>query len=267
MTKLSIIIPIYNEGPFLKRCLNSLIIPEKYIHDVEFILINDGSTDNSPAILDAEDAIGRVGFTVVHHTTNWGVSMTRNHGITLASGEWVTFLDSDDAMHPKGIENILTGLTLAYDANVMQFNHYRCKEEGCRVESRYYITMQDYGPLNLPPKWATVWNKVYRKTFLDEHAIRFPSGQQYDEDRHFNLQCLHYDKKIKGSALPTICKYFDNEASICHTMTQEKLLKALDALVDRLAVEDDPDVCLVIKRSIIQHLESKHFNNLFGGIT
>lgn len=264
MTKLSIIIPIYNEEPFLKRCLNSLIIPEEYIHDVEVIAIDDGSTDKSGEILNAE--IDRVGFNVVHHSTNWGVSMTRNHGITLASGEWVTFLDSDDAMHPKGIENILNSLNLANDANVMQFNHYRCKKKGCSVESRYYITMQDFGPENLPPKWAPVWNKVYRKAFLDEHAISFPNGQQYDEDRQFNLQCLHYDKRIKGSALPTICKYFDNEASICHTMTQEKLIKALNALVDRLAAEDDPDLCKVIKRSIIQHLESKNFNNLFGGL-
>ena len=264
MTKLSIIIPIYNEENFLSRCLRSINVDDNSPHcdEVEVIAIDDASTDKSGEILDEYAHL----FKVVHHTTNWGVSMTRNHGITLASGEWVTFLDSDDAMHPKGIENILNGLNLAYNANVMQFNHYRCKEEGCRVESRYYITMQDYGPLNLPPKWATVWNKVYRKAFLDEHAIRFPSGQQFDEDRQFNLQCLHYDKKIKGSALPSICKYFDNEASICHTMTQEKLIKALDALVDRLAVEDDPDVCLVIKRSIIQHLESKRFNELFGGL-
>ena len=264
MTKLSIIIPVYNEEPFLSRCLRSINVDDNSPHcdEVEVIAIDDASTDKSGEILDEYAHL----FRVVHHTTNWGVAMTRNHGITLASGEWVTFLDSDDAMHPKGIENILNGLNLAYDANVMQFNHYRCKEEGCRVESRYYITMQDYGPSNLPPKWAPVWNKAYRKAFLDEHAIRFPSGQQFDEDRQFNLQCLHYDKKIKGSALPSICKYFDNEASICHTMTQEKLLKALDALVDRLAVEDDPDVCQVIKRSIIQHLESKNFKNLFGGL-
>lgn len=264
MTKLSIIIPIYNEEPFLKRCLDSLKVSEEHIHDVEIILINDGSTDKSGEILDADR--DRVGFTVVHHTTNWGVSMTRNHGLALASGEWVTFLDSDDTMHAEGIGNILRGIAQkgGYN-NILQFNHYRCHDGACKVEGRYYIAPMDYTVSNLPPKWATVWNKVYKKSFLDENGIRFPSGQQFDEDREFNLQCLHYEKRIGGITLPTICKYFDNEGSICHTMTQDKFVKALDALIERLGTEDDPELCQIIKQSIIGHLESKHFKQLFGG--
>ena len=59
MTKLSIIIPVYNAAPFLKRCLNSLIIPEEYLHNVEYIAIDDGSTDASAGILDEErDSVG-----------------------------------------------------------------------------------------------------------------------------------------------------------------------------------------------------------------
>ena len=257
MTKLSIIIPIYNEEPFLKRCLKSI-----NVDDVEVIAIDDGSTDKSGEILDELDHL----FTVVHHSTNWGVSMTRTHGLALASGEWVTFLDSDDAMHAEGIGNILRGIAQkgGYN-NILQFNHYRCHDGACKVESRYYIEPMDYTVSNLPPKWAPVWNKVYKKSFLDENGIRFPSGQQFDEDREFNLQCLHCEKRIGGITLPTICKYFDNEGSICHTMTQDKFVKALDALIERLGTEDNPELCQIIKQSIIGHLESKHFKNLFGG--
>lgn len=263
MTKLSIIIPVYNEEAYLSRCLHSIKVDDNSPHcdEVEVIAINDGSADRSGEVLDEYAHL----FKVAHHSTNWGVAMTRNHGISLAKGDYITFLDADDAMSPDGIENILKVID-SNEANVIQFNHYRQQNgQGCRVDAHYYCAAKEYRLPELPPKWAPVWNKIYKKSFVDEHRIRFPMGQQFDEDRQFNLQCLHYEKKITAVSAPGIMKYFDNEGSICHTMTRERFTTAFCALVDRLETEDDPQVCEVIKRSIIQHLESKNFKQLFGG--
>ena len=262
MYKLSIIIPVYNEAPYLKRCLNSLRWPEKNLHDVEVIMIDDGSTDGSAEILDKE--IDRVGFKILHHQVNWGVSMTRNHGLSIATGDYVAFLDSDDAMCSDGIEILLNHIE-NHDDNVMQFNHYRCHDGKCSTDSRFYSPPGIYYIKDLPPKWVTVWNKLYKLSFLNEHEIRFPADQGYDEDRQFNLQCLHYAKQISYFFPTTICKYFDNKQSICHTMSKEKLAKALKKLVDRLVIEDDPELRMLIKKNIIQHLESKNFKEVFGG--
>ena len=166
MTKLSIIIPIYNEERYLDRCFSSLIrAGQPYAPEVEVIAIDDGSTDKSADIL-RDYAKGFPDLIIdSYHSTNWGVSMTRNHGITLAKGDYIAFLDSDDAIFSEGISNILKTIGRKTD-NVIQFNHYRCGEQGCKVEARYYCTEHEYTLKDLPPKWAPVWNKIYKRSFM-----------------------------------------------------------------------------------------------------
>lgn len=253
MTKLSIIIPIYNEENFLSRCLRSFIIPEEYIHDVEIILINDGSTDKSGEILNAE--IDRVGFTVVHHTTNWGVSMTRNHGMSLAKGDYITFLDSDDYYCDGAIQAMLEACETHYP--IIQFNDNRAQ----------FNNRAGFYDLNrLPKKWVLVWNKIYKAKFLREHRLQFPANVTFEEDRAFNLMCFHYQKEIYHTGKQTVVKCFDNKESICHTVEKAKLLSSSYALHKLAEKETDIEVLRLIRKCIAELWESKNAYKNFGGL-
>ena len=255
--KLSIIIPVYNAEPFLRRCLNSVKdAPE----GVEVIAIDDGSTDNSRNILYEYPRLVFWG-----HDENLGVAKTRNEGIRSACGEYITFLDADDALAPEGIKIILKAITAHPDDDIIQLNHRRCGAEGCKIHPRYWAQNGFRKLNNLPPKWAPVWNKIYRHRLIQDNGIIFPEGQQYDEDRRFNIECLRQTHGIRCDERVALCKYFDNEASLCHTMTREKMLGAIKGLNEELQKNNEPDVAEIIRQSLIMHLNSEKFRRVFGG--
>ena len=260
-SKLSIIIPVYNEAAFLRRCLDSITLRE----DIQVVIVDDASTDRSLDIA-FEYQNRNVGCVfIVRLTSRAGVSFARNEGIKYSSGEYVTFLDADDALRPDAVDNMLKAIGRNPDDNVIQLNHYRCTAEGNKLQPRFWARAGFYDLAHLPPKWVTVWNKIYRKAFLDEHGIRFPEGQQFDEDRRFNIECLRYTRGIKCSELTALCKYFDNDASLCHTMNADKLTGAIYGLTDMLRSETSPEIAEVIRQSIIRHLNSKKYYEIFGG--
>ena len=100
MSYISVIIPVYNCGQFLRRCLDSLV--DQSFKDWEAICINDGSKDNSGAILD-EYAAADKRFKVVHKD-NEGVSAARNTALSLVNSNYIMFMDSDDFLHPQAME-------------------------------------------------------------------------------------------------------------------------------------------------------------------
>ena len=100
MSYISVIIPVYNCGQFLRRCLDSLV--DQSFKDWEAICINDGSKDNSGAILD-EYAAADKRFKVIHKD-NEGVSAARNTALSLVNSDYIMFMDSDDFLHPQAME-------------------------------------------------------------------------------------------------------------------------------------------------------------------
>ena len=113
MPKLSIIIPAYNAEQYIKQCLDSILQNDKEsLSKTEIIVINDGSTDNTLKILESYNQYKNI---KIHTTKNQGVSAARNLGISLAKGEWITFIDADDIISdhfvdkniPRFNENIL----------------------------------------------------------------------------------------------------------------------------------------------------------------
>lgn len=110
---ISVIIPIYNTQDYLARCIDS--VREQSYTNIEIILVNDGSSDKSPEICDnyalMDDRI------IVIHKQNGGISDARNNGLTIARGEYLTFIDSDDFIHPKFIKFLL----------------YHCLKDTCEI--------------------------------------------------------------------------------------------------------------------------------------
>ena len=112
----SIIIPVYNVAPYLRECLDSVLA--QTFTDWEAICVDDGSTDGSGAILDeyaAKDNRFRV-----FHQKNAGVSVARNNGLMLASGEWIWFVDSDDSIREGSLALIKHALDNNKDVDVVK---------------------------------------------------------------------------------------------------------------------------------------------------
>ena len=265
MTKLSIIIPVYNEGRFLKRCLDSIRTTSEHLPDLEIIAINDGSTDNSREILDRFE-FNILDVKVIHHATNWGVSMTRNHGLSLAKGDFVTFLDADDELTGDGVDHLLTGCLADFD--ILQFNHIRAYEQGfsfprySNEPGRYYLGE------NLPQKWVLCWNKIYKRSFLSENRITFPESVSFEEDRIFNIRALRRQSMIYCGKANTVIKHNDNKASLCHSVGREQIFSLTQALMRELKDEDNsPELERLIRKCIANVWNSPKTEKIFGGKT
>ena len=258
MTKLSIIVPIYNVKPFLRRCLDSIKVPDENLHDVQIILVDDGSTDGSEKIVDEYE--NRVGFEIIHKK-NGGCCSARNAGIEIARGEYITHLDADDAYKDGAIEKMLK-LIDRYDANIIQmaFN----KRQGATIKTVNCLNAQ-YRLNSLPAYWVLVWNKLYRREFIQSHGIKFKEGLNYDDDSHYNIQCFRYLEWIQGSSEVTIDHYYDNDGSITHTLNKNKFLNATDAMVELLREENPPQVETIIRERIVKKWTSKQYVEAFGG--
>ena len=120
--RITVVVAVYNTEKYLDRCLNSII--NQTYKDLQILLIDDGSTDNSGAICDAyADRDSRI--TVVHKE-NEGLSVARNTALKLAEGEFVSFLDSDDSIHPEAY-SVCIGLLAEHGADFLRYGH--CIEE------------------------------------------------------------------------------------------------------------------------------------------
>lgn len=174
---ISVIVPVYNVEPYLKKCLDS-IVNQTYTN-LEILIIDDGSSDKSGAICDEYTAADpRIR---VFHTENRGLSCARNLGLDNAAGEWIGFVDSDDWIEPDMYE---TTLKRAQEtgADVVECGFLREYGKTVLFEKRQNQTLSGYDalPALLRGKLShTVWNKLWKKRcFLN---LRFPDSRVYEE--------------------------------------------------------------------------------------
>lgn len=133
MYKVSVIVPIYNVQKYLRRCIDSIL--NQTYKNLEIILINDGSTDNSGKIIDEYKQIdNRI---KVYHQENKGLSDTRNYGTKIATGDFILYLDSDDWADINMI-NIMIEKIEEYNADIVQVGFYYNYEEYLLYDNRFY---------------------------------------------------------------------------------------------------------------------------------
>lgn len=190
-TKYSVIIPVYNAGQTLPRCLDSLLSQN---HDeVEILLINDGSIDESGRICreyERNNACIRY-----IEKENGGVSSARNCGIDHAKGQYLLFVDSDDYVTPDYFSSIDAVLS-TYEYDLIQFSNYFT--DGVHQTERIREPFQAMTRETLFPKLIETLNKkksngpvakVYSRSLVEAHCIRFPEDMEVGEDRAF---FIHY---------------------------------------------------------------------------
>lgn len=195
MTKVSIIVPVYNVEKYLKRCLDSLV--NQTLKDIEIICINDGSTDGSLAILD--EYVRNDDRVVVINQENSGQSVARNRGIDVAKGEYLGFVDSDDwvsedyfeKLHNSAIQNnaeiAVGGIIRLHRFNRRKFLTFAKETVTSDINLKFELC-------DMPEK-SYVWNKIYKSSKLKEIGLKFEEGIVF-EDCIFTPQALFYFDKM-----------------------------------------------------------------------
>lgn len=195
---LSVIIPCYNGEKYIEKCINS--IKEQSYHNLEILIIDDGSTDKSLHICN-NIAKTDARIKVVHHE-NKGSSATRKIGINIASGEYITFVDVDDWIHPQMYEFMMKGM-ISENADIAQCgvcNAYLLHNGQIELKHRLYSqitdTYQKYnrveGVLKIldDKEWHSYMpNKIYKKEVFQN--VVFPIGRFLDEDLSIMHQIFH----------------------------------------------------------------------------
>ena len=174
----SIIVPVYNAQNCLDRCLMSII--RQSDPQWELILVDDGSQDDSLAICKGySDKDSRIR---VIHTENFGVSSARNTGIENAHGEYITFVDADDMIHPNFLSECLSN-----KEDLIVTNY----KKPWKIDSLHY--KEDHPELVFQQRGVRpVWGKVFVRKIIEDHHIRFDTNVRYAEDTIFVLQyCFH----------------------------------------------------------------------------
>ena len=192
MTKVSIIVPVYNTSVYLRRCMDALV--GQTLKDIEIIAVDDGSTDDSPAILEAyEQKYPKVR---VFHKLNGGQATARNMGIRRSRGEYIGFADSDDyvdtdmfrQMYELAVEKNCDMVECRY--HYLQEYNSSTKKLRTRGRIRQYQNQKD---MLIDPQ-VSPWNKLYRREILIQNGIDFPEGLIY-EDTAFYIKTIPYVKK------------------------------------------------------------------------
>lgn len=184
MPKVSIVLPVYNSARYLRACLDSIIAQTH--HEFELICIDDGSSDGSDAILkDYAARDSRVGY---YHQENSGVYVARNWALDLAQGEFLYFMDADDALEPQMLEILVSSMTQT-KADVAYFSWKFPREETNEVPmSTFDVSkvkpevFEDGLDATLGHRLSTagmLWFKMFRASFVA--GLRFPDGFKYKD--------------------------------------------------------------------------------------
>ncbi|HEY6696308.1 MAG TPA: CDP-glycerol glycerophosphotransferase family protein [Solirubrobacteraceae bacterium] len=182
MPRLSVVVPVYNVEEYLEQCLDSVLA--QTFTDYEVVMVDDGSTDSSAEI--AGRYVNRDERFRLISQENGGLSKARNTGTAAARGELLAFLDSDDALLPHAYELLVgaldrTGSDFA-TGNVHRLTRFTTSQSPFLArafsETRMKTHITKFRPLLAD---RTAWNKVWRRSFWDQHGFRFPEGRTYED--------------------------------------------------------------------------------------
>lgn len=173
--ELSLLVPVYNDEKYLNECLDSLI-GQKTGHSYQIVIVNDGSTDNSAAIIEQYKEISNI---TVFEQSNRGISAARNKALELASGKYIGFIDNDDTVTERYVEHLLNRIEQT-DADVVKCGH-RTISDGRIVETSQLTDASYTGGLgsNIMKYNGYIWGGLYRRALWNE--ICLPEGFWFED--------------------------------------------------------------------------------------
>lgn len=233
---LSIIIPVYQVEKYIDECLKSVIKALKGEDNIEVLLLDDGSKDGSALICKQFEQ--EYSFIRYFYSENCGVSKTRNKGLLLAKGKYVTFLDADDLLSIDFIDEIIKKINITnFDLCVFEYEDF-CEDNkhpssGIKRSERYRLFNENCKPIegfaflermfNSSIRVASVWGTVYRKDFLIHNAIRFEEEMSSSEDFDFIIKCMVKAKNVENDNSTSVFYRRERIGSATQTYNSHKL--------------------------------------------
>lgn len=236
MLKLSIIVPVFNVGYLAKDCLDTLI--NQSYKNIEIIIINDGSTDDSKKYLDNYSKKSNI--ILIDLCCNQGLGNARNIGISHSTGEYITFVDSDDwidlDLYSELIKSVeereadigICGIKNEYTNWISSEYRYNYKY-GNQIDSDMAIKLlSNYGENNYKIS-PVVWNKIYRASMIKKNNIEFLKNS-YWEDDIFSFQVMLYAQSV--IIVPSVnYHYFQRSTSITKDFSKKHIIDLIDSFV------------------------------------
>lgn len=234
--KLSIIVPVYGVAKYLPKCVDSLLAQD--ISNYEIVLVDDGSPDECPQICD-EYSTKYSNIKVVHQV-NAGLSAARNSGLSIAEGDYILFVDSDDYLQPNTLGTLLEQAE-GDDLDVLRFRYQNVRESG-EVFVPHEGMKTDYNDYSSEPTDGLtflnerMWVQCYVVQFLVRREIvlqeQFTPGI-YFEDTDWTPRMLLRTKRVASTDL-VVYNYLWREGSI--TLSQKDVAKMRKQLDDKMAI-------------------------------
>lgn len=219
---ISIIVPTYNVEKYIRTCIES-ILAQTY-RNIEVIIVNDGSTDQSLAVI--SDLICSHHNIKVINQKNQGLSVARNTGIDVATGKYITFVDADDKIMPGFVSSLYqiadkTGADIVR-GSFRDFNGNIPKGWGAD-----FNVPTNCGTIVLDPFLSSnisfvVWSSIYRLDFINSNHIRFTPGMILTEDRDFTIRAYMLAKLVATSPEPNYAYRINRPGSILTTVNGQK---------------------------------------------
>lgn len=236
MLKISVIVPAYNVGPYLSRCLDS--VRSQTYDNLEIIVVDDGSTDNTGLI--ADEAAGKDSRIRVIHQENGGLSKARNTAFKYVTGDLITNVDADDFIRSDMLEIMVSDMEET-DADLVICGHREGSEvkieksgdeKSMHSDIRKYSGREKFMLLFNERKRVSIvfWGKLYRKEILK--GISFPEGKIHEDEYivHYvfdRAETVVYDPRI-------LYQYYKRDDSITTEGFSLRRLDCIPALLDRI---------------------------------
>lgn len=242
--KISVIIPAYNVEKYIYSCMESIV--NQTYQNLEIILVDDGSTDNTPALCDS--LAQRDSRITVIHKKNGGASSARNAGLEVSTGDYIAFIDADDYIDLDMYEIMLSQI-IEYNADAAACGMIRESDDGLKeIWGSYDAEIEEFDRVSLLQKVGEAngilpvspCNKLFKKEIVKN--IRFDIRFQYAEDVLFNFLAAEHIEKMVSQNIPRY-HYVNNAASTSHKVFDNNRFdehRVMDIIFER--VKDSPEI-------------------------
>lgn len=256
MPTISVVVPVYKVEKYLNRCVDSIL--NQTYKDFELILVDDGSPDKAPEICD--DYAKKYDFIHVIHQKNGGLSAARNSGIEWAlensDSEWITFIDSDDWIHPEylnlllrsnrefGTQICFSKVNYTYEYFVPDDMIQNADFQVVRPEDVFYDDSYDA---------TAACARLYRKSLFEE--IRFPVGKWHEDT--FTTYKLYFSEKKVSVVNQELYFYFQNSDGIVHSAWNARKMDLFEAEENQLKYfkeKDNVEMHQIVLKSYLKSL-------------